>query len=205
VDRTRLLNAALFLGVISVPAALAAQAGDLSQDSRFNIAIGFTLNGPADVNQPPKCAQLALPCNSPKTFPDLGLNVQAVFLATMHFAVAAELSSYNNQWDTVGLNHDLSNHVTALLVGPQFTTAQRALVWGRTTTRYRAFAQILGGPEASTVLPTRFAIQPGVGIDFKLPPAAWSIRAAYDYRVTQGSPRNLSGSRFLCALVFAGH
>jgi hypothetical protein len=202
-DHTRLLSAALLFGALAAPAALAAQS-DFDQASRFNIAFGFTLNGPADVNQPPKCAQLALPCNSPKTFPDLGLSVQAVFFATTHFAVAAELSSYNNQWDTVGVNHDLSNHVTALLVGPQFTTAQRALVWGGTTTRYRAFAQILGGPEASTVLPTRFAIQPGAGIDFKLPPSALSIRVAYDYRLTQGSPRNLSGSRFLCALVFAG-
>jgi hypothetical protein len=32
-----------------------------------------------------------------------------------------------------------------------------------------------------------------------------SLRVAYDYRSTQGSGRNLSQSRLVCALVLAGN
>ena len=68
---------------------------------------------------------------------------------------------------------------------------------------YRVFAQLLAGPEMSQVAPTRFAIQPGVGLDVKLSyPNAW-LRVSGDYRSTTGGPRNLSSARAMVGLVVA--
>lgn len=194
---------ATFLGMLAAGARLAAQRADAESGvPRFDVALGVTMNGPADVNQRPKCTQLGLPCLTPRTFPDFGLALQAVVHATRHIALAAEASIYGNMWDSVDVQKALTNHVSAILVGPRLTTGLRSLAMGRDTTRYDAFLQVLVGPEASTVLETRTALQPGAGIDAKLSPAGMSIRVAYDYRLTRGSPRNLSQGRVLCGLAF---
>ncbi|MGE5099050.1 MAG: hypothetical protein ACM3SX_03625 [Deltaproteobacteria bacterium] len=182
---------------------IAQRAPDQPALERFDVALGITMNGPADVNQPPKCTELGLPCLSPRTFPDFGLAAQGVVHTTRYLAVAAEASLYNNSWDSAGVTKALINHVSSVLLGPRLTTGFRDLGIRNDTTRLDVFAQILGGPEASTVLPTRFALQPGAGMDGKLSPKALSARVTYDYRLTRGSPRNLSGGRFLLALALA--
>lgn len=170
-----------------------------------DIAFGVTMNGPKDVNRPPRCTELALPCLTPRTFPDFGVAVQAAAHIGQHAAIAAEASTYVNRWDTtaaVGAPLPRSNHATALLAGPRLTTGLRHLT-STDKQGYRAFAQVLAGTEASTVLPTRFAVQPGAGVDVHLSaPGLW-IRVSGDYRWTRGGPRNLSGSRVLGALVVA--
>jgi hypothetical protein len=201
-NRSLVLIVGLTLAGFADSVPLTAQRVDADRYSRFNVAVGLAMNSPVDVNQPPKCTELGLPCDTPRTFPDFGFVAQATVRATRHIAFVAEASVYGNGWDTVGVDRALTNDVSAIVVGPQLTTGTRTLQWSKDTTRYRAFVQILGGPEASTILPTRFALQPGVGFDGKL---SWSpawIRVAYDYRWTRGSPRNLSGERLLCALVF---
>jgi hypothetical protein len=197
----RLLYATLLLGSFTAPGAAAAQQGGREQPSRLNVALGLSMNSPADVNQAPKCVQLSLPCNTPRTFPDFGIAINATYRVAKHFAFAAEASFYGNSWDTTGVSHSKTNHVTAVLAGPQITTGLKKFVWWNDTTRLNAFAQVLVGAEASTVLPTRTAIQPGVGIDFKLPPELIWLRVAYDYRSTQGAPRNLSQSRISVGLA----
>lgn len=160
------------------------------------------MQAPADVNRAPTCNELGLPCLTPRTFPDFGVFVQAVAHVSTHVAVAAEASYYGNAWDTTGVDNALTNHVSSAMLGPRFTTAVRPLRLWNDTTMVRAYAQLLAGPERSTAVPTRFALQPGLGIDFKLSaPALW-LRFEYDYRSTHGSPRNLSTSRVGSAVVY---
>ena len=181
---------------------------------RVDATLGVTLNGPADVNVRPKCVELALPCISPKTVPDAGIVLQGAVRATDNVALVAEASSYDNEWVPVGSNRSTANHVNAALAGIRLSTGVRVLAFGQRatmralsyrpradTTRYRAFVQLLAGPEASTVVPTRTALQPGIGVDGKLGWAPGWIRVSYDYRYTRGGPRNLSGGRVLCGLV----
>jgi hypothetical protein len=201
-DRSAVLCLSALVGVLcTVP--LAAQRAAAERFPLFDVALGATMSVPADVNQPPKCTELGLPCNTPRTFPDFGLVLQGAVQPVRYVALVVEGSLYQNAWDTVGANKALTNHVSAIVAGPRLTTDTRVLQFYKDTTRFRAFAQMLVGPEKSTVLPTRFAIQPGAGLDGKL---SWSqawVRIAYDYRFTRGSPRNLSTSRLLCALVFS--
>ena len=200
---SRLLNAALVLGILAAPAALAAQQDADDKPARFDLALGFSIGGPADVNQKPKCIELALPCNTPKTFPDFGFLVQGVYRATTHFGFAGEASFYDNRWDSTGVNHDYSNHVSAFLIGPRVETTITPFPRAPNPSKYTVFAQALFGPESSTSVETRTAFQPGLGIEGKISPERLSCRFAYDYRYTHGEGRNLSGGRFMLALVIA--
>jgi hypothetical protein len=160
---------------------------------------------PRDVNLRPLCTELALPCNTPRTFPDFGLALQFAAYRIEHIALVGEASLYLNSWDTVAVkpgNGLRYNHARALLVGPRVTTGLLHLT-SQDTLGFRAFAQVLVGPEASTLTPTRIAVQPGAGVDCRLKyPGAW-VRVAADYRSTRGGPRNLSTSRWMVALVAA--
>ena len=189
------------LALIVQPARLSSQRASGDRYPRFDIAFGITMNTPADVNRPPKCTELALPCGTPRTFPDFGVLAQATVHVIRYAGLVAEGSTYGNAWDTVGVNRALTNHVVALLVGPQVTTGPQTFSTRVDTVRYRVFAQLLAGDERSSILPTRFALQPGVGLDGKLSWAPAWVRVEYDYRRTRGSPRNLSGSRMLLAVA----
>jgi hypothetical protein len=203
------------LGVGTAAHAAAAQSLEL-HTPRLDASLGVTLGGPADVNQRPQCTDLGLPCISPKTIPDPGLVMQVGLNAAPYTALVGELSEYENMWVPAGANRSIANHVTASLAGIRLSTGVRVLAFERgvspsglsnrrraDTTRYRAFVQLLAGPEASTVVATRTALQPGVGFDGKLGWAPGWIRVAYDYRYTRGGQRNLSGGRVLCGLVVA--
>jgi hypothetical protein len=110
---------------------------------------------------------------SPKTFPYFGLVLQLAASAGAHVAFVAEGSLYDNRWDTVGVS-TLGNHVSALVLGARLGTGLFHLKSGSDEEGIRAFAQLLVGPEASAVVPTRFAIQPAAGIDVRLsPPGLW--------------------------------
>jgi len=175
---------------------LEAQAG-LDKSFAIDVALSVAMNEPADVNHRQKCTELGLPCLTPRTFPDFGLVAQAGISLFEYAGLVAEGSSYDNSWFNTSSNVATINHVGAILVGPRITTGARTLRWYNDTTRFRAFAQVLGGSETSTVLPTRFALQPGAGVDGQLRWSRTWIRLAYDYRFTRGGPRNLSGSRVL--------
>jgi hypothetical protein len=176
-----------------------------SDRSTVDVAFGLTFNGPKDVNQRPQCTKLALPCTTPKTFPDFGVVLQAAVAVGWHAAVVAEASTYENLWDTTAASGPPSpreNHAKALLAGPRLMTGLRRLT--KTDTQgYRAFVQVLAGPEASTVVPTRFALQPGAGIEIPLPRPGFWFRGSGDYRWTRGGPRNLSTGRAMFSVVVA--
>jgi hypothetical protein len=170
----------------------------------MDAAIGFTMSGPADVNQRPLCEQLNLPCNTPKTFPDFGVALQLAVHATSHLAVVAEASDYTNMWDTVGVGRaaQRENNAVGLLVGARATTPVLYFTL-KDTVGIVLFAQVLGGSETATVVPTRFALQPGIGVQGHLPHPGFWFRESFDYRWTRGGPRNLSTVRAMFALVVA--
>jgi len=168
----------------------------------IDAALGLTFNGPADVNQRPHCDELDLPCNTPKTFPDFGVALQLALRATAHIAIVAEVSDYANMWDTVGVGRSANrdNNTVGLLVGGRAMTP-RLYFAGKDSLGFVLFAQLLGGSESSTVVPTRFAVQPGIGFDARLSHPGLSGRWSIDYRSSRGGPRNLSGPRAMLGLV----
>lgn len=185
--------------------------------TRFEVAAGAIATLPKDVNQRPQCDELGLPCQSPRTFPDFGWVVQGAVTTLPHVALVGETSVYFNRWDTVAVNvvdRARENRAWAFLAGPRVMTGflhmtslseRSGFVGAKELGKigYRVFGQLLAGPEVSNVAPTRLAIQPGAGIDFKLSyPGAW-LRVAGDYRSTHGEPRNLSTGRAMLALVVA--
>ncbi len=194
------------------PDALVAQ-NPAAKGVHFDVSLGFTMNTPIDVNRPPHCTELGLPCLTPRTFPDFGLAAQAAVYPLEHAALVLEGSTYGNHWvdsnaaepapraGSSPADDNLVNRVAALLGGVRLSTGTFSLPFANDSSHCRAYVQVLGGPEASTVLPTRFAIQPGAGFDGQLRwPRAW-LRVAYDYRSTRGSGRNLSGPRVVIAMV----
>ena len=168
----------------------------------IDAALGLTFNGPADVNQRPVCDELNLPCNTPKTFPDFGVALQLAVHAAALLAVVAEVSDYANMWDTVGVDRSANrdNNTIGLLAGARVMTP-RLYFAGKDSLGFVLFAQLLGGSESSTVVPTRFALQPGIGLDVRLSHPGLSGRWSIDYRSSRGRPRNLSGPRAMLGFV----
>jgi hypothetical protein len=137
--------------------------------------------------------------------PGLGVAVQAGWRAGEYAALVGEGSVYRGRPDTSIVERARVNHIIATLAGVRLSTGNRILSveHATDTTLYRPFAQLLGGPEGSTVLPTFLALQPGIGVDLKFAGMDGWFRFAYDYRFTRGGPAYLSGGRVSCLLVLA--
>lgn len=198
--RLRTLAVSMLIGLLPT-ATLVAQQDATGGFARFDLALGLSIGAPADVNQPPLCITLDYPCLTPRTMPDFGFVATAVLRASPHLGIVGEVSAYGNSWDTTGVNHSIVNHVSALLAGPRFELDIAPFGKGATASHYTASAQLLFGSESSNSVPTRFAVQPGVGIQGAIAPEHVWLRAAFDYRKTNGSGRNLSSGRFSLALV----
>jgi hypothetical protein len=177
--------------VMPVPAA-----GD-----RIEIAPAITLQTPPDVNLPPRCEALGLPCGTPRTFPDLGVTLSGGAHVSDLLSVVGELSAYANLWhSSAAPDGEEINHVRAALGGVRFRTPP---LWtgGQTPFAMRLFAQVLAGSESSSVTTRHSAIQPGMGADFYA--GLFTLRCQMDYRFVPTGERNLSAARFLVGLVFA--
>src|SRR5262249_34327717 len=179
-------------------------------DSRGELAVAVTMQAPADVNQPPLCRTLALPCSSPRTMPDFGGALALGVRLTDRVALVGEAAVSNNAWSAYQtecpFNGGLApaqcpgsqvNHVRTALVGARVRTA---LLRYRDGSLMRLFAQVLVGPELSDVVAVRRAIQPGGGVDFYTR-AGVTIRVEADYCWTPGGVRNLSTPRWLLGVV----
>jgi hypothetical protein len=172
---------------------------------------GITVQGPADVNQPPLCQELYVPCLSPKSAPDFGLVVSAVDYLTKSLGVVAEASVYANQWESFGTNcfpaggrvprecpvHD-TNHVRSIVAGLRGRTSVWEDPFG---VRYCVLIQGLIGPQWSSIGSTRLAIQPGIGAEAFLHTGV-TLQFEYDYRWAPDDRRDLSTGRALVAIVF---
>jgi hypothetical protein len=170
---------------------------------RGEISVGFSLQGPSDVNLPPLCGALSLPCTSPKTVPDFGWAVSAARNITDRFAIAGEIGGFANIWDSwasVRTTHREVNHVHSLMIGPRVAT--RFLhVGGRDPLDVRVFGQVLAGAAVSEMIPGGRAVQPGGGVDVATRSGV-IIRSEVDYCFARDQVRKISGGRWLFAIVF---
>jgi hypothetical protein len=169
--------------------------------ARIEIATAMTLQTPPDVNLPPRCDALGLPCGTPRTFPDLGLTLSGGAQLSELFSVVGELSAYANLWHSSPTpDGDEINHVRAVLGGVRFRTPP---LWtgGQKPFAMRLFAQLLAGSESSSVTTRHSAIQPGMGADFYA--GFFTLRCQMDYRFVPAGDRDLSAARFAVGLVFA--
>ncbi len=109
------------LMAIGASGAARAQRVDSAAFARLSVGLGVTIGGPADVNQRPKCTELGLPCETPRTMPDFGLVLQGAIRANAHATLVVEGSLYDNNWvDNSGAA--AVNHVAALMAGPRLAT-----------------------------------------------------------------------------------
>ena len=185
--------------IAAYPAASSAQPANAGRP-RVELAVGFSMLGPDDVNVAPACERLSLPCGSPRTFPDFGLNAAGGVAVGRGVVLVGEASVYGNAWRTAsGPEGRMTNHVRAVLGGVRFETAWIAA--GRTN-RVRLFAQLLGGPEWSSVISRHMAVQPGGGIDVAAEGRV-IVRAQVDYRRAPHVVRDLSTIRATLSVVFA--
>ena len=194
-------------------AALSARAQPVPDDpgdSRGELAAAVTFQGPDDVNQPPLCRTLGLPCSSPRTMPDFGGALGLAARLTDHVALVGEAAVWNNYWlawqtqcppaggrTPAQCPGSQVNHVLTALAGARVRTA---LLRYRDGSLMRLFAQVLVGPEVSDVVARRRAIQPGAGVDFYTRVGA-TIRIEADYCSVPGGSRNLSTERWIVGVV----
>jgi hypothetical protein len=177
-----------------------------SASHRFEIGGGITMQTPPDVNLPPLCQTLALPCGSPRTFPDLGIAVSPAMHFGDLFSVAGEVSAFANLWYPATMTtgafatRATTNHVRSTLAGPRLHS--RAIHFGTSSANtMRLFGQVLAGEQWATEVPARRAVQPGLGVDVTTS-RGLTVRWQFDYTRVPGPGRNLSGSRMLFGVVY---
>jgi len=193
-----------WLGFIVSTLAVPARAGEPDPPvtvPRADVSVGFTLQTPGDVNVPPLCGELSLPCTSPRTVPDLGIAVAGAAYLHRGIAVVGEASFSDNVWYAAPTKEGRQDNYVRLLLGGVRAQVVPPAVGGRKATGVQIFGQLLAGTEWSTVLGARRAIQPGGGIDARLRDAC-VLRAEVDYTFVPGELRNLSGSRVFVGLVY---
>ena len=61
------------------------------------VSFNLTTQTPRDVNVPPLCHDMGLPCGSPRTFPDFGFALSATLPVYSRLAIVGESSVYANQ------------------------------------------------------------------------------------------------------------
>jgi hypothetical protein len=195
--------AALLCTILAPVQAASAQLTLGVDTPRGEISAGFSFNGTTDVNIPPLCGKLSLPCTSPKTFPDAGWALSAARNITDQFAVAGEISGFGNVWDswaTVHANHREINHVHSFMAGPRVAT--RFLhISGRDPLDLRVFGQVLAGAVVTELDAGGRAVQPGGGVDVATR-SGLILRSEVDYCFRRDQIRKVSGGRWLVAIVF---
>jgi hypothetical protein len=174
---------------------------DYRDHPRGDFTIALALNGFKDVNVHPACDELALPCISPKTFPDGGFALAFARNVSASLALVFEGGVYRNVWESPvtfpGPGQEV-NRVLSLMIGPRVSLPLR-----RRGERARIFGQVLFGARMSEMVEGSNAIQPGGGIDVALP-VGGSLRFELDYAVMRGAPagpRSIGGARSLIGLV----
>jgi hypothetical protein len=183
----------------------------VGDESRVEGLAGVTLAAPQDVNQPPQCHALSLPCLTPRTAPDFGVALPIAWHVTHRFVLVGEAAVSANAWDAFQTNclpagrvtpptcpGSEVDHIRSALAGLRVQTAR--LSYGAHDP-VRLFGQVLVGPEWSSVVPRQRAVQPGGGVDIYLR-SGMRIRLEGDYRFVPGGLRDLSTSRILIGIVF---
>lgn len=178
----------------------------IAEAQRAEIAVGFTMQTPRDVNLPPLCQSLGLPCTSPRTFPDFGLDVAPAIRVNHTIRLVGDVSVFGNAWTPAGPSDRLfgparaTNHVRTALMGLRFYAPTIHFQRRGDDQTLKLFGQILGGAQWSSVVPRRRAIQPGFGVDIGTPQPI-VVRVQFDYTSVRGPVRDLSTGRILFGVV----
>jgi len=181
------------------------------------VAIGVTINALLqDINSAPDCLALSFPCTheKPSRFAGFGLNLAVARNLSEQFAIAGDLSFFEQRWDSSDATHgrlSAASTVKSLFVGPRFST-KFYYPGNRDPSPGRFFGQVLVGAEGSGDVPLRPAVLLGAGTDVLIPRRAGprpsidlAIRLALDYLLAPGAGRNVSGWRFVFGLVLGPH
>ncbi len=172
----------------------------LTLDSpRGELAAGFSLVGFVDVNVPPTCAQLRLPCGSGKTFGDYGGTLSAAVRLARAVALVVEAGVYANMWQPLDSLYSTTNQVWAALAGVR-VSSPLFQVWRRDPQRIRLFGQLLSGVETSDAASGGRVLQPGIGADFSTRHPIL-VRVQTDHAFVQHRSRDLSAGRIVVAIV----
>lgn len=209
-DRVR-LACVLTLCIAAAPAR-AQHAPLVTQDTFQSIGevdAGVFMQAPADVNQPPSCRQLGVPCLTPRTFPDFGAAISAALYPSDIVGIAGELSVAGNAWWSYGTACEpvgegrpgtcpvrQSNHIRSAVAGLRVRTPHRT----SGATHWRLFAQLLGGPQWTSIGPRRRVLQPGVGADDYVRNGI-AVHVQYDYCFSPDDRRDLSTGRYLVGIA----
>ena len=177
--------------------------------STGEVDAGVFMQAPADVNQPPTCQQLGVPCLTPRTFPDFGAAISAALYPSEIVGIAGELNIAGNAWWSYGTDCEpvgggrpatcpvrQSNHIRSALAGIRLRTRLQT----SSATHYRFFAQLLGGPQWTSIGPRRRVLQPGVGADDYLRNGI-AVHVQYDYCFSPDERRDLSTGRYLMGIA----
>jgi hypothetical protein len=217
--RSRTMVMAGILALVAVPAW--AQEKREVELTPVEVAIGPTINALLqDVNTAPDCVALSLPCTheKPSRFAGFGLNLAVAGNLSERFAIAADLSLFEQRWDSSDATHGrvpVASTVKSLFVGPRFST-KFYYPGNRDPSPGRFFGQVLVGTEGSSDVPSRPALLLGAGADVLIPRGGSSsagarpriglaVRMALDYLLAPGAGRNVSGWRFVFGLVLGPH
>lgn len=178
--------------------------------ARAEITAGFSVQGPRDVNLPPGCDRLGLPCGSGKEFPDFGVGLSVAFYPAGVVGIVGELSDYRDDWFSyrktcpypLGPPPCLmteTNHVGSALVGVKVRSRLLKVAGLGPPTHGRLFLQLLTGPQWSDVGPRQRVLQPAVGFDHYLR-SGITFHVEGAYRFAPNGDRDLSTSRFLVGI-----
>jgi hypothetical protein len=160
------------------------------------VSFSLTAQAPPDVNLPPLCDDMGLPCGSPRTFPDFGVALSATLPLGSQLAVVGESSVFANHWFAAARTE--STTIKAFLGGVR---VQTRTFHPKNRAPIRLFGQLLGGGQWSSLMPGRAALQPGAGVEI-----GWAtsraVKVEYDYTAAHGPVRDLSGGRTVIGVVF---
>jgi len=160
------------------------------------VSFSLTTQTPPDVNLPPLCDDLGLPCSSPRTFPDFGFALSATLPVHPRLAIVGESSVFANRWFDAARTE--STTIKAFLGGVR---VQTRTFRPKHDPPARVFGQLLAGGQWSDLMPGRAAVQPGMGIEI-----GWAqsraVKVEFDYTIAHGPVRDLSGVRTVIGVVF---
>lgn len=168
---------------------------------RFEFGAALTMQQPPDVNRPPRCTNLSLPCDDSRMMPDFGLSATASAYSYLPVGFTMEAGLFANHWradSTRGGNR--TNWVRFVMGG--LSARSPVFRYGNPNPRYvRGHIKALGGALVSTLGSVTRVLQVGGGVDGLIRPDLW-LRLQFDARATDEGPRDLSGGRFAVGAVY---
>lgn len=183
--------------------------------SPVELSVGLTINAVTpDVNTPPHCLRLSLPCTHGRSerFGGFGVSVSLARNLSDRFSIAGDVSAFRTAWDVRDSSfavREATTLVTSFSVGPRISTG--FFDPGTRDLPGRFFAHLLVGGETSAAASLQPALVIGGGADFMIPKAgrrapdssrALTLRWSLDYRISPGPRRSFSGYRLLVGVVF---